>query len=124
MTTPVYGIIFNRDNTEPRPAQASDLSVIGLVLPGDDADETVFPLNEPVDFNTGDPAYLAKLGCGRRFFALPVAWDRGTVFWPGRWREYRADVKRVIGWSMAELDTHYRDEFLAELRLARELDAA
>jgi phage tail sheath protein FI len=64
MTTPVYGIIFNRDNTDPRPAQASDLSVIGLVLPGDDADETVFPLNEPVDFNTGDPAYLAKVGSG------------------------------------------------------------
>lgn len=64
MTSPAYGIIFNRDSTDPRPAQASDLSVIGLVLPSEDADATVFPLNEPVDFNSSDAAFLTKIGTG------------------------------------------------------------
>ena len=64
MTSPAYGIIFNRDNTDPRPAQPSDLSVIGLVLPSDDADSDYFPLNEPVAFDSGDPAWLPRLGSG------------------------------------------------------------
>ena len=64
MTSPAYGIIFNRDNTDPRPAQSTDMSVIGLVLPSDDADATVFPLNEPVDFNSSDVAFLTKMGTG------------------------------------------------------------
>lgn len=46
------------------PAQASDLSVIGLVLPSEDADATTFPPNEPVVFDSGDPLYLPKLGTG------------------------------------------------------------
>ena len=61
MTSPAYGVIFNRDSTDPRPAQPADLSVIGLVLPSDDADATVFPLNEPVAFDPGDVTYLGKL---------------------------------------------------------------
>lgn len=64
MTSPAYGLIFNLDDTDPRPAQPSDLSIIGLVLPGDDADAATFPLNEPVAFDSGDPAYLPKLGTG------------------------------------------------------------
>jgi|GEM_PF-744100 len=64
MTSPAYGVIFNRDSTDPRPAQPADLSVIGLVLPSEDADATVFPLNEPVTFDSGDAAYLPKLGTG------------------------------------------------------------
>lgn len=64
MTTPAYGIIFNRDNTDPRPAQPSDLSVIGLVLPSDDADSDYFPLNEPVAFDSGDALWMPKLGTG------------------------------------------------------------
>ncbi len=62
MTSPTYGIIFNPDDTDPRPAQPSDLSVVGLCLPADDADEDFLPLNEPVAFDSGDPAALAKLG--------------------------------------------------------------
>ena len=62
MTQPAYGMVFNRDDTDPRPSQPSDLSVIGLVLPGEDANTTAFPLNEPVAFDSGDSVMLAKLG--------------------------------------------------------------
>ena len=61
MTSPAYGVIFNRDSTDPRPAQPADLSVIGLVLPSDDADATVFPLNEPVAFDSGAGDPLQKI---------------------------------------------------------------
>ena len=64
MTTPSYGIIFNRSNQDSRPVQATDLSVLGLVLPSDDADEAMFPLNEPVHFNSSDGKYLKALGTG------------------------------------------------------------
>ncbi len=64
MTTPTYGLVFNRESYDPRPAQASDLSVVGIVLPSEDADATVFPLNEPVAFDSGDPAVISKLGTG------------------------------------------------------------
>ena len=64
MTTPTYGLVFNRESWDPRPAQPSDLSVIGLVLPSEDADATVFPLNEPVAFDSGDPNVISKLGTG------------------------------------------------------------
>ena len=70
MTTPAYGLVFNRDNTDPRPAQASDLSVIGLVLPSEDADATAFPLNEPIVLDSGDPAWLPKLGTGDLYKAI------------------------------------------------------
>jgi phage tail sheath protein FI len=64
MTSPTYGVIFNSDDTDPRPSQPSDLSVIGLVLPSDDANVVSFPLNVPVAFDTGDPAILLLLGTG------------------------------------------------------------
>ena len=62
MTTPTYGITFRREADGPRPAQPSDLSVIGLALPADDADAAFLPLNEPVAFDSGDGVALAKLG--------------------------------------------------------------
>lgn len=62
MTEPAYGIIFNREDYDPRPSQPSDLSVIGLVLPAEHSDAATFPLNEPVDFDSSDPAFLAKIG--------------------------------------------------------------
>lgn len=62
MTSPTYGVIFNRDDTDPRPAQPSDLSVIGLCLPAEDADADFLPLNEPVAFDSGDPVAVGKLG--------------------------------------------------------------
>lgn len=64
MTSPTFGLVFNRTDEDPRPAQATDFSVVGLVLPSTDADAVVFPLNEPVAFDSGDPAKRAKLGTG------------------------------------------------------------
>lgn len=64
MTEPTFGIVLNRSNDEPRPVVPSDLSVLGLVLPSDDADASVFPINQPVEFNSNDPAYLTKIGTG------------------------------------------------------------
>jgi phage tail sheath protein FI len=75
MTTPAYGLIFNLDNTDPRPAQPSDLSVIGLALPADDADAATFPLNEPVAFDSGDPAILGKLGVNNDLLHAILAVD-------------------------------------------------
>jgi phage tail sheath protein FI len=64
MTNPTFGITFNRTSDEPRPVVPSDMAVLGIVLPSDDADATVFPLNTPVEFNSSDTAYLTKLGTG------------------------------------------------------------
>lgn len=76
MTSPTFGLIFNRDNTDPRPAQPSDLSVIGLVLPADDADAATFPLHEPVAFDSSDAAYLGKLGAGELAYAIDAIDDQ------------------------------------------------
>ncbi|WP_051949254.1 hypothetical protein [Methylosinus sp. PW1] len=76
MTSPTYGLIFNRDDTDPRPAQASDLSVIGLVLPSDDARADFLPLNEPVAFDSGDPVALAKIGTGDLYKAVTAIDDQ------------------------------------------------
>lgn len=64
MTLPTFGILFNRSSEEPRPVVPSDLSVIGLVLPSDDADPVTFPLNTPVEFNSNDAVYLSDIGTG------------------------------------------------------------
>ena len=76
MTTPTYGIVFNRENYDPRPAQPSDLSVIGLVLPSDNAHAATFPLNEPVLFDSGDPAMIVKLGTGDLYKAVMAIDDQ------------------------------------------------
>ncbi len=64
MTEPTFGIVINRTGDEPRPVVPSDLSVVGLVLPSQDADNAVFPINTLVEFNSSDPTYLAKIGTG------------------------------------------------------------
>lgn len=64
MTEPTFGIVINRTSDEPRPIVPSDLSVVGLVLPSQDADNAVFPVNQPIEFNSNDPAYLTKIGTG------------------------------------------------------------
>lgn len=64
MTEPTFGIVINRSSEEPRPLVPSDMSVLGLVLPSADADNTVFPVNTPVSFNSNDTAYLTKIGTG------------------------------------------------------------
>lgn len=76
MTAPVYGIQFNRESFDPRPAQASDLSVVGIVLPSDDADATFLPLNEPVVFDSGDSLVLSKLGTGELAQAINAIDDQ------------------------------------------------
>jgi phage tail sheath protein FI len=70
MTQPTFGIVINRTSDEPRPFVTSDLSVIGLVLPSDDADAGVFPLNTPVEFNSNSAAYLAAMGTGPLYRAI------------------------------------------------------
>ncbi len=64
MTSPNYGFIFNQLDTDTIPPVLSDFSVLGVVLPSDDALSSVFPLNVPVDINTGDTATLAAMGNG------------------------------------------------------------
>jgi hypothetical protein len=64
MTEPAYGIIINESYSGPLPVQSGDFSVIGLLLPADDADPATFPLNTPVQFNSSDPTYLSKAGTG------------------------------------------------------------
>lgn len=64
MSEPSFGIIFNDTSTATLPPYTVDLSVLGTVLPSDDADPSVFPLNQPVDVNTGDPTFLAAAGTG------------------------------------------------------------
>jgi hypothetical protein len=64
MTEPAFGLNINLIDTDPLPPTYGDFSVIGLVLPSDDANATTFPLNTPVDINTGDPATLTALGSG------------------------------------------------------------
>jgi phage tail sheath protein FI len=64
MTEPTFGIVINRSSDEPRPVVPSDMSVLGLVLPSNDADAAVFPVNQPITFNSNDSAYLTKIGTG------------------------------------------------------------
>ena len=70
MTAPTYGIIIQEQVTAPLPVQAGDFSVIGLLLPSDDANSAIFPLNTPVAFNSTDPTYLGASGTGDFFNAL------------------------------------------------------
>lgn len=64
MTSPSFGLIFNDQDTDaPSPVMA-DLSIVGIVLPSDDANPTAFPLNQPVSVNSGDSAVLAAIGTG------------------------------------------------------------
>ncbi len=70
MTQPVFGIQFLLQDDATLPPIYGDFSVLGLVLPSDDANVTTFPLDTPVDINTGDPAILAQLGTGPLYKAV------------------------------------------------------
>jgi len=80
MTEPTFGIVINRDSNEPRPVVPSDLSVVGYVLPSDDADASKFPLNTPVEFNSNDQTYLAALGTGPLYKAVAAINDQLAEF--------------------------------------------
>ena len=64
MTVPYLGFIFNQADDDTLPPVGSDFSILGIVLPSDDATASVFPLNTAVDINTGDPATLSAMGSG------------------------------------------------------------
>jgi uncharacterized protein len=70
MTQPTFGISFIRSDDDKRPMVQSDMSIIGLVLPSSDADQNLFPLNMPVEFNSSDAAYLVGAGTGDLYRAL------------------------------------------------------
>ncbi|MBY6239796.1 hypothetical protein [Methylosinus sp. Sm6] len=76
MTSPAYGISITRNSAASRAAQPSDLSIIGLVLPSDDADGNFLPLNEPVLFDSGDQSALTKLGTGDLYKAVAAIDDQ------------------------------------------------
>lgn len=62
MAEPVFGISIRRVDEEARPVVAADLSTIGIIGPSDDADEDVFPLNEPIRVDSNRTSILTKLG--------------------------------------------------------------
>lgn len=80
MTEPYFGIVINRSDDEPRPVVPSDLSVVGLVLPSQDADGATFPLDTPVEFNSNDSAYLGKLGTGPLYRSVAAINDELADF--------------------------------------------
>ena len=70
MSSPVFGFVFNQTDTDTNPPVTSDFSILGIVLPSDDATASVFPLNTPVQINTGDPAVLLAAGSGPLYQTL------------------------------------------------------
>jgi phage tail sheath protein FI len=61
MSNPTVGLTITRDDSDPRPAVGSDMSVIGLIGPMSDGAEGI-PINAPTAFNSTDKATLAALG--------------------------------------------------------------
>ncbi len=70
MTSPFFGFVFNENTTDVLTPVISDFSIVGLVLPSDDANPTVFPLNVPVSGNSGDSIFLAAIGTGPLYQAI------------------------------------------------------
>jgi hypothetical protein len=70
MTEPVFGLEFNIVDDSPLLQAYSDFSILGIVVPINDANPAIFPLNTPVDCNTGDPAFLGQAGTGDLYLAL------------------------------------------------------
>src|ERR1700744_6253221 len=70
MSSPVFGFIFNQTDTDTLPPFKGDFSILGIVLPSEDASASVFPLNVPVSVNTGDPAVLLAAGAGPLYQTL------------------------------------------------------
>src|ERR1035437_5743193 len=70
MTQPSFGLQFDLLSDTILSPTYGDFSVLGIVLPSDDANATTFPLDTPVDINTGDSATLAALGTGPLYKAI------------------------------------------------------
>ncbi|MDC7784756.1 phage tail protein [Rhodoplanes sp. TEM] len=63
MTEPTFGIVFNRDDTEPRPAVDSDLSVVGIAAPAPMAADGI-GFYDPIEFNSDDVTTINAIGNG------------------------------------------------------------
>ena len=70
MTSSSFGFIFNQSDDSVLSPVLSDFSVLGIALPSDDALSSVFPLNVPVDTNTGDTTFLSAAGTGPLYQTL------------------------------------------------------
>ena len=62
MTAMLAGVKFVRDEVEILPTLGAEMSGIGLIGSGADANVSAFPLNTNVYFNTSDREMVAKLG--------------------------------------------------------------
>lgn len=62
MPDPDFGLTINRLDDEPRPAVASNMSTVGLVVTAPDANATIFPADTAVRFNSADAAFVGQLG--------------------------------------------------------------
>lgn len=69
MVQPRYGIVFNRQSDDPRPAVTTDMSTIYLLGTSEDATPATYPINTLVMINSSDADALAALGTG----ALKIA---------------------------------------------------
>src|SRR5262245_8451 len=70
MTSPVFGIQFQRIDEEPRPVIGADMSTVGLIGPAPGADPDAFPLDTPVKLYPNATVLAQKLGT---FCYLPDA---------------------------------------------------
>lgn len=62
MSDPTFGISLTRADNEPRPAIASNMSIVGLVYTAPQADAAAFPVNEPILISSNDVEKLALMG--------------------------------------------------------------
>lgn len=62
MSDPVFGVITQRTSDDTVPVINADLSVVGLIGPSDDADASVYPLNQPVILFSNDSVRTQALG--------------------------------------------------------------
>jgi len=69
LTTPVFGAVIERPETEVLPLIGADFSKIGIVTSSDDADNSVFPLGVAVRFSSNDQNFVAAAKIGTGFLA-------------------------------------------------------
>lgn len=62
MTDPTFGVIIQRTDSDSVAAINADLSIIGIVGPADDADASVYKLDEPTLLFSNDSAKTLALG--------------------------------------------------------------
>lgn len=79
-TTDFVGVrVFSNLGTSVAKIDTRDSTVIGMVLPAAAADNTAFPLNEPVRLSTDDPVQVAKLGAGMALDAVNMIAAEGII---------------------------------------------